>query len=249
MTTLCFDGRYLAADTLTHRSNTPSNMLQPKITVEGGFAYAAGGMWCAMVPQLIKWHQEGAEPDGLPKAENGTLLIVELSTRRLWCVTPAVPYLDEEGAPFTAGSGGDIALGAIDAGKTAMEAVRIAAKRDLHTNDIVDFVDLEWADKGVQRWDGTMPSSKFPMPVRDTGGTPIREYVKFADPTARIDADEEGNPRLVAHEAMHLAQSEPVRTVVGASNICKHGYVHRTCSTCVAEAVAEVRYAKANGHA
>jgi hypothetical protein len=237
MTTLCFDGRYLAADTLSHRSNTPSNMLQPKITIEGGFAYAVGGMWCAMVPQLIKWHQEGAEPDGLPKAENGMLLIVELSTRRLWCVVPAVPYLDEEGAPFTVGSGGDIALGAIDAGKTAMEAVRIAAKRDLHTNDIIDFVDLEWADKGVQRWDGLMPSSK--APVRDTSGTPIREYV-------HADTDEEGNPRLVAHEALHLAQSER------AVGICTHGYVRRTCDVCrreVAAAVAEVRHAKANGHA
>jgi len=269
MTTIAFDGRYLAADTLTHRHNTPSNMLQPKITVEGGFAYAVGGLWCAMVHDLIRWHEKGADPAEMPKADNGSMLVVELSSRRVWCVIHALPYLDEEGPPFTVGSGGDYALGAIDAGLNAMEAVRIASKRDLHTNDTIDFVDLEWAEKGVQRWDGGMPTTRCPMPVRCTNGMPLREVVAMdtekvaacrgsyalgtpcgrchrcvlevaQNPLYRVDTDEEGNNRVtLAQEVAHVPQVERAG-VIGKADICMHGYVRVTCSRCIHEVAAAI---------
>jgi hypothetical protein len=248
MTTIAFDGRYLAADTLGTRSGTPSNRESRKITVAAGFAYAVNGDWGPVVPDLIKWHQDGANPADIPTHGAGSLMVAELSSRRCWIVSgPQMPYLDEEAAPFTGGSGGDIALGAIDAGVNAMEAVRIASKRDISTGGPIDFVDLEWPDKGVQRWDGHMPSSKLPMPVRDTGGMPIR----FEDPTARIETDENGEPRIVAHETAHIPQVQRAG-VIGKADICSHGYVRVTCSRCiheVAAAVARVGNAKANGHA
>lgn len=169
MTTVAYDGRYLSADTLSHRHNTPSNLLQSKIDLLEGFAYAVCGEWLAQFPAMIAWHRAGAIPADFPQsAADGTMLIVEIATRRLWIVSTRVRYLDEEAAPFSCGSGGDYALTAMDCDRTAMEAVQLASRRDLHTNDTIDFIDLEWPEKGVQRWEG-YPSMKCPHPVRDDG--------------------------------------------------------------------------------
>lgn len=179
MTTVAFDGRYLAADTMGHRSGVPSNTLTPKIAVRDGFAYAINGSWMPMINVLIEWHRAGAKFNEFPEIKTGGgMMIVELAMRRVWLVSGEVPAPDEEAAPITAGSGGDIALGALHAGKTAMEAVQIAAKCDIHTNDVIDFVDLEWPAKGVQRWDGHMPSARLPMPVQDDGGLKVRACIK-----------------------------------------------------------------------
>jgi hypothetical protein len=253
MTTIAFDGRYLAADTQSSRGGIPSNLESRKIIIEGGFAYAVNGEWGPVAFDLIKWHQSGAEPDELPKHGEGSLLVVELSSRRCWVVSgPKMPYLDEEAAPFTGGSGGDIALGAIDAGLNAMEAVRIASKRDLHTNDTIDFVDLDWPNRGVQRWDGGMPTTRCPMPVHDMcekTREAVRDYAQDYKrmPLYRVDTDEEGNARVtLAQEVAHVPQVERAG-VIGKADICTHGYVRVTCSRCIREVTAAVARVS-NGH-
>lgn len=45
--------------------------------------------------------------------------------------------------PFAIGSGSDFAIGAIDAGCTAEEAVKIAARRDPFTNDVIQKVEIK----------------------------------------------------------------------------------------------------------
>ena len=45
------------------------------------------------------------------------------------------------------GSGGDLALAAMDLGKTASQAVKFAAKRDLHTNTKVQSYKLKGLNK------------------------------------------------------------------------------------------------------
>jgi hypothetical protein len=167
MTTVAFDGRYLAADTMAHRNGVPSNLLQPKIDMCEGFAYGLSGGWIAAFGDLIAWHRNGARVNEFPeplKTLKGGVMIVELATARAWVVTSECPWMDEEAAPFSNGSGGDFAVGAIDCGRTAMEAVQVASRRDVHTNDTIDFIDLEWPARGVQRWDGVMPSMAHPMP-------------------------------------------------------------------------------------
>jgi hypothetical protein len=169
MTTIAYDGRYLAADTLAHRHNTPSNLLTPKIDMCEGFAYAVGGCWLPMLGTLIAWHRAGGHPAAFPNLGDlkGGLLVVELATGRLWVASSECHWLDEEAAPYTCGSGGDYALAAIDCDRNAMEAVQVASNRDLHTNDVIDFIDLQWPEKGVQRWDGLMPSMRNPMPLNE----------------------------------------------------------------------------------
>jgi hypothetical protein len=167
MTTIAFDGRYLAADTLAHRHNVPSNLLLPKIDMCDGFAYAVSGSWLTMLGALIAWHRAGAQPRDFPNPGElkGGMLVIEMATARMWVMaTEGAGYLDEEAAPFTCGSGGDYALAAMDCDRTAMEAVKLASKRDLHTNDIIDFIDIQAPEMGMRRWDGIMPSAAYPMP-------------------------------------------------------------------------------------
>ena len=236
MTTIALDGRYLAADTMSHRNGVPSNAESRKIDICEGFAYGAAGEWCTTLGALIAWHRAGAHPDAIPKHGNGGLIIVELSTRRFWVVCRDMPYLDEERAPFTIGTGSDVALGALHAGVTAMEAVRIAARCDVHTNDTIDFIDLEFPASGVQRWDGSMPSAKLTMPVNepvahveafiDANEQAWRDSAERENPLYRVDTDEEGYPRvtLVPHAG-----------VIGAADLCAHGFVRRTCWACMAD--------------
>jgi hypothetical protein len=214
MTTVAFDGRYLAADTMGHRSGVPSNIFAPKITVRDGFAYAINGSWMPMIDALIDWHKGGARPGDFPEIKTaGGMMVVKLITRRVWLVSTDMPVLDEEAAPITGGSGGDVALGAMHAGKTAMEAVQIAAKCDVHTNDVIDFVDLDAPAWAVQRWGGTMP-------------VPDGAFKAEAHP----DADEEGRTRIVAHELAHtMYNGRPLTTT---ADLCLHGFVRRTCSRC-----------------
>jgi hypothetical protein len=223
MTTIAFNGRYLAADTMAHRNGVPSNAESRKIDICEGFAYGAAGEWCTTLGALIAWHRAGAHPDAIPQHGKGGLIIVELSTRRFWVVGREMPYLDEERAPFTLGSGGDIALGALHAGVTAMEAVRIAARCDIHTNDTIDFIDLEFPASGVQRWDGKCEERR----QIDANEQAWRESVERENPFYRVDTDEEGNPRVTL--------AKPHAGVIGAADLCAHGYVRRTCSTCNAD--------------
>lgn len=380
MTTIAFCGRYLAADTMGIRSGNRSEHVGCKIDARDGYAFATGGYWGHYREQLIAWAMCG-NGEACPGAGVEGAMLMITPQRELFVFTHEVPFPDPEAAPFALGTGGDIALGAMGAGKTAMEAVQIAARWDIMTGGPIDFIDLERPEKGVQRWDGAEVEER--RLVRCTNGMPLREvvamdtsrdltnwqsdastgklispidatmgagilvsarlrelaecagtrgkhemeprplldlaeladilaglpqrdgaahaheyfevrahgenygkcllnfrrslrghlagqqgalvwrnrpemgrdtdgvwraYCRFAVvPSIVEDTDEEGNSRVsLAHELVH---TQHAGSVIGRSDICEHGYVRSTCSRCVAQAVAKVRDAQANGHA
>lgn len=256
MTTITYDGRYLAADTLGVRGGNRSEQPSCKIAVQDGYAFATGGTWGHFRPQLMAWaliHLRDAEPEwrGCPAKDVEGAMLVVTPMRGLLVFTDQAPYPDPEAWPFAIGTGGDIALGAMGAGVTAMEAVKLAMRWDLKTGGEVDFIDTEWLDKCVQRWDGVMPSAKFPMPVndgviRDTHGTPIRDYVKFeADEpvdTFTFDASVDltdwkdgGTTGTMEFETVEI----PKPKVRAGAFVCRGSYMLgtacRQCERCVAE--------------
>ena len=171
MTTISFDGRYLAADGFTFRSNALVARDKTKITLHEGVAYAMTGAanWLA---EWIVWAQNGSDPKWTPPhslGDEGSSLIriVPVGNRGLIAETCCwhLPYWGEDRAPTAWGSGMDFAIGAMDAGANAMEAVRIASARNTTTGGTIRFVDFEFYDRGVQVWDGAMPTTRFPMPL------------------------------------------------------------------------------------
>ena len=64
----------------------------------------------------------------------------------------ACPYAWKMAGPCAFGSGADFATGAMLAGKTAMEAVAIAAQCDIYTGGGVQFIDIQGLALGVRAW-------------------------------------------------------------------------------------------------
>ena len=79
----------------------------------------------------------------------------------VWVVSYLCPYPCRDNPPCAWGTGADYATGAMLAGKTAMEAVAIAAQRDIYTGGGVQFIDLANRSAGVQDWHAATIAAPF----------------------------------------------------------------------------------------
>lgn len=189
MTTLAWDGRYLAADRRHQSGSVPhydACKIVPDPTRDGSFYASTGPM--AWTAAWIAWDTRGADPHGmLPisglEGHQGGL--VRLRDGKCEMLDFRLPYWTTAGPRWSFGSGADFALAAMACDRNSMEAVEIAARFDTCTGGGVDFVDLEAPEKGVQRWDGVMPSTKFPMPHREGPSAAIWRDCEPAMTTAR----------------------------------------------------------------
>lgn len=149
MTTLAFDGRYLAADTMI--SGFPKTMrfckifrhqIGRKIIAIAGCGAAAG------FAPAIAWYLQGRQGEFNFSIK---LLVIEAT---LGEAVPDVILVEHDGQILTCpqmiaeGSGGPYAYGALLAGASAAEAIQAAALIDDATNDDVSVLDLltgKWA--------------------------------------------------------------------------------------------------------
>lgn len=158
-----------------------------------------------MRPAMITWWEEGAVPHfipqcGEPAANMGCFAVIDVKTRRVWSYSHLMPYPDEDGIPYGLGSGSDYAIGAVRAGKNAMEAVAIAMIDDQGTGGNVEFFDLEFPEMDVKVWDGHMPSAKFPMPLN----TPLAvDDLSYIIACAKFDSGTRHDPRCDCPDASH----------------------------------------------
>jgi hypothetical protein len=178
MTVIAWDGRYLAADTReTLGYSGIAQAPKTKIICSKSVAYASEGrIHHRHLLAMISWWQEGADPARMPFHGHGegkdAGMIVVVGKDQQCALSYVSPYAHDLIAPWACGCGCDYAIGAMECGVAAMEAVRIACKHDSRCAEPIDFIDTEFLEKGVQRWDGLMPSAKLPMPMAfdpDTG--------------------------------------------------------------------------------
>lgn len=192
MTTICWDGRYLAADR-RHRTGEQWHFEGCKfITSErAGVWYTSTGT-SAVVEAWAAWADAGADPYGmLPRndLEGYQGGLIRLSGDGVHMLDYRVPYWTWAGNSWAWGSGADFALAAMACGKNAMEAVDVAAKLDPATGDGVDFIDHGEPVLGVQRWGGLTPyvhggtaSWAVPSPGGVMSGEPTAYPFKVPDP-------------------------------------------------------------------
>jgi hypothetical protein len=156
MTTIAFCGRYLAAD---QRHITGGSLHYSKCKIvaspyEPGVFFTSTGH-AAWLDAWMRWARDGSDAQGnLPvtglEGHQGSLMrfmdgVLEMLDFRL-------PYWTSVGKSWAWGSGADIAIGAMDWGANAMEAVKVAAGRDPNTGLPVDYLDITAPFKGVQHW-------------------------------------------------------------------------------------------------
>ena len=142
MTVVAFDGQSLAGDRLAAAGGTPlprtrkvfwlraPNGKQALVGFSGGSSYTNA---------YLNWMNGGPAPVSGPD-EKWSILLIE-HPRLVWYRSDSANRWDLFGATkWAIGSGADYALGAMAAGKTAADAVRIASRLDVGCGLGVDVV-------------------------------------------------------------------------------------------------------------
>jgi len=132
MTTIAWDGKTLAVDSMASANGTVISYRVKKLYLSVGrfSAVAISGSVPAM-HEVIAWVRSG-EKESPPEIEGNLIGITENGDAfALWPNTSKLFLKIEE--PWTGGSGWELAMGAMDAGATAIKAVKIASKRDTNT--------------------------------------------------------------------------------------------------------------------
>lgn len=129
MTTIAWDGKVLAADSQITEGGLRSHQNTEKIIRYHSqfFAYAGTLASCLAV---IKWLKKGGKKKDRPELEDIDFAVLHIKAGK------AMLYYDDfnpvqQLPPYTAGTGRELALGAILAGATARQAVEIACDVDI----------------------------------------------------------------------------------------------------------------------
>ena len=142
MTVIAWDGRYVAADSLCTFEGYRGQKKVNKIVERNGVVYGITG-YAAWLEAWIDWHEKGADPTSTPVCSlphDGNFLVFK-DGRGFSCV-PALPYLQEVGAPDAWGSGAGYAIGAMKSGADAKRAVEVAIECCPGLGGPVDVLDL-----------------------------------------------------------------------------------------------------------
>jgi hypothetical protein len=144
MTTIAWDNRYVAADSLqgstSYNSHEPAN----KLRRDGDKVYAITGYF-AWFEAWVEWHKAGADPATAPScrisgSDHGCFLVFEGG--RCFQYSYDLPYADEQFAPCAFGSGWKYAVGAMVHGASAKDAVEVAIIVDPGSRGPVQVIDL-----------------------------------------------------------------------------------------------------------
>lgn len=146
MTTIAIDKHgTIAADGMRVWAGEIVGLEFQKVRVRHGRIYALTGTAPLFEP-LIRWHHnDKADPSKLPKGFDDDALIVIERPGAIIKYGAACPYPEEFIPPIAFGAGGEMATGAMLAGATAPEAVRLVAERCNHTGGNIQIVDIAQA--------------------------------------------------------------------------------------------------------
>lgn len=144
MTTIAWNGRYVAAD--TKQGTLQQNCAVPfeKIRVCGDVVYAFSG-YMAWFDAWIEWHKAGADPSNTPvcKYPSSESTLIVFKDGKCFSYSYEMPYPEENHAPDAWGSGAQYALGAMAADVAIRRAVDIATKLDPGSGGPVQVIDLD----------------------------------------------------------------------------------------------------------
>jgi hypothetical protein len=145
MTTIAIKDGIIAADSQTTFGNERGLRPTKKIAVGKEAVYAVSGI--SILDPLVAWHEAGADPRNLPAVGSGErwTLMVAWRHGQVCLFNSEAPYGLRIDAPFAMGTGGDYALGAMDHGASAEEAVAIACRRDTASGLPVQSVNIDEA--------------------------------------------------------------------------------------------------------
>ncbi len=141
MTTIAWDGKTLAADRRVNFSGISDAQTTKIVKTDKGLCGAAGiTSLCSAFKRWFEAGEEGEHPSLKVDNEISTAVIIRPDGRMF--LYDSYGWSEIYAKHYAMGSGWEIAIGAMKAGKTAEEAVLIAAKLDGNTGDEVDVLEL-----------------------------------------------------------------------------------------------------------
>ena len=129
MTTIAWDGKTLAADTLCAGSFRMQNVVKI-FKVKKDLVGFSGDMQEGY--SFLEWYKAGCKPDEKPTITGSFSGIVVRGSRCYWVESNLIPAEVHDGR-YALGTGSDFAMAAMYCGKTAKEAVEIAIYFDVHS--------------------------------------------------------------------------------------------------------------------
>lgn len=134
MTTIAFDKTHIAWDSQITAGGEKLSVPAEKVWIVGKKVYAFAGDY-GMLDPVIDWHSKGARVKGAPEG-NWELLVVD--TKGAYIYSSDVPRKALVVAPYAMGSGSHFARGALMAGATAYQSVKIACQCDIYSGGEVN---------------------------------------------------------------------------------------------------------------
>lgn len=146
MTTIAITSTDIAADGMRTWGDEIRGLAFEKLRIdrEHKRIYGFTGT-CALIDVMIKWHQDGANAESLPKqptSDDHSWTLVVVDAQGVHKYTSTCPYVESFDAPIGFGAGGEMALGAMLAGKSAREAVEIVAGQCNHTGGRIQSINI-----------------------------------------------------------------------------------------------------------
>lgn len=143
MTTIAWDGKTLAVDSLETKGDTITSTNDKKLFLNvGPFKAVAFTGSTQDTKSVIDWIESG-EKAQLKFDEHFTILAIDDKGRCQRLHKSDIGEFTLEKGLITEGCGSDIALGAMEAGATAVEAIKIACKRNIYTGGKVQSYTFE----------------------------------------------------------------------------------------------------------
>lgn len=133
MTTIAYDGKHLAADSMASSNGYLISKKETKIVElkEGKYKAAAFAGEIRCFNKMIDWLQSDMDEDNYPACEGTCIAITKAGEMHVYGPDLPADEYGKEGTKMAFGSGGDLAMGAMAAGCSAEEAVHAAIEVDL----------------------------------------------------------------------------------------------------------------------
>lgn len=139
MTTCAYDGNFLATDSLGAIDGVVATLSEPKLTETSQGIVAMAYDDADDGKRFAEWFNRKKRGD-LPKLSKGfSALCFHGGKCEYWVRTGCQGYVDP---PFAIGTGAQLAIGAMEHGATAIEAVEVACRRDINSGGKVQWVSL-----------------------------------------------------------------------------------------------------------
>lgn len=143
MTTVALDGISVASDSQRVCGSERVDLATKKIKKVDGHLFAFTGDYGIFEPAIDWYLNKDADPEKAPKvSKDGNWRLLVIRSDGIMSYTDTVPYGEPFPYPQAFGSGASYALTAMRLGKTAEEAVKIAAEFDVWTAGPVQVVNI-----------------------------------------------------------------------------------------------------------